>query len=77
MFYNRLNIVERQLIFVFKVDTPFASLDCGMFGFEGFNVMISAGVERDIVFLIGDGHPALALSIGGHLVAHVDRCSWE
>ncbi|MCG7986624.1 MAG: hypothetical protein JAZ20_16215 [Candidatus Thiodiazotropha weberae] len=69
---HRCKIIEGQRILILEIDTTLTCLDLRIFCFEGVDVRGTAGIERDIVFLIGQRNPTLTQSIGWHLIVHVN-----
>ena len=61
------NIIE-----IPEINTPLARFDFRVHGSKGFDMVIATRIDRNVLFLIGQGYPTFTNPIGGHLVRHID-----
>jgi hypothetical protein len=65
---HSLKVLNRQTVFIFKVYTAFTGFYSGVLLLETLDVVIPAGIQGDVVFLVGNCNPSFPILIRRHPV---------
>ena len=69
---NDPQVIQVKIGRFLEIDAALTRFYFGMSFLEGADVVVAAGIERNIVLLVGDCHPAIANGISRHPVLQVD-----